>query len=263
MITTELVDGIAVIRLARAASRNALGIEDWGALQTALETIASPSARVILLESAVPSAFCAGSDLKAMESLVGRPDRAAEFRLRMRSAIEALAAAPVPTIANIQGDCFGAGVALALACDFRVAGDGARFGVTPAKLGLSYPAEDVARLVSTVGAGQASRLLMSADTISASDAHCMGLVEVLGGADEAVRIATAVARNAPQSVVTAKHVIEAITRGEELAFDDVFDGFFASAAFAEGLKAFKEKRRPVYADEPRPDVARDAGRRCP
>ncbi len=254
LISTSLDGGIAIITLERAASRNALATEDWAALQTAITEVVSTRARVILLQSALPSAFCAGSDLKAMEALLGRPDRVAEFRLQMRSAIEAVAAAPIPAIANIQGDCFGAGVALALACDIRVVGDGVRFGVTPAKLGLSYPVEDVARLVKSIGTGHASRLLMSADTISAVEAHEMGLVEILGGPDEALRIATAIASNAPHSVKTAKQLIGAIGSEAQLAFDAIFDGFFASAAFVEGLKAFKEKRRPVYPDESRPDA---------
>lgn len=199
LISTSLDGGIAIITLERPVSRNALATADWTALQTAIAEVVSTPARVIFVQSTLPSALCSGSDLKAMEGLLGRPDRVAEFRLQMRSAINALAAAPIPAIANIQGDCFGAGVAL----DVRVAGEGARFGVTPAKLGLSYPAEDIPRLVKTFGTGHASRLLMSADTISAVEAHGMGLVEILGGTDEALRIAKAIASNAPQSVQTA------------------------------------------------------------
>lgn len=251
MIITELNDRIAFIKLARPATRNALAIEDWAALKTAIERIASTSARVIVLASNLDATFCAGSDLKAMEALVGQPELVVEFRLRMREAIEALAAAAIPTVANIQGDCFGAGVALALACDIRVAGERARFGVTPAKLGISYPVEDIARLIRAVGSGQASRLLLVADTISAADAHRAGLVQLLGEAVEAERIAMAIANNAPQSVATMKRLIRATMQGSELASDEIFDGFFASEAFAEGLNAFKAKRPPIYADEPR------------
>ncbi|HEX7855423.1 MAG TPA: enoyl-CoA hydratase/isomerase family protein [Sphingobium sp.] len=251
LITTELKDRIAFIKLARPATRNALAIDDWVALKTAIEGINSTSARVIVLASTLDATFCAGSDLKAMEVLVGQPELVVEFRLRMREAIEAVAAASIPTMANIQGDCFGAGVALALACDIRVAGGRARFGVTPAKLGISYPVEDIARLVKAVGSGQASRLLMVADTISAADAHRTGLVQMLGEVAEAERVATAIANNAPQSVATMKRVIQATMQGNKLASDEIFDGFFASEAFAEGLNAFKDKRPPIYADEPR------------
>ncbi|HEX7854910.1 MAG TPA: enoyl-CoA hydratase/isomerase family protein [Sphingobium sp.] len=257
MITSELNGGIATIALARATSRNAFRLGDWTALKAALEAIVPTDARVIVLESALEAAFCAGSDLIAMESLVGQPALVAQFRTEMRAALDTLSALTIPTIANIQGDCFGAGVAIALACDFRVAGERARFAVTPAKLGISYPVEDIARLTKTVGAAQAGRLLMVADTISASDAHCIGLVQVLGEAQEAHRCASAIAKNAPQSVVTLKRLIRAVVENEALAFDDIFDGFFASEALVEGIRAFKEKRQPIYADVSRKPLSAD------
>ncbi|HEX7819164.1 MAG TPA: enoyl-CoA hydratase/isomerase family protein [Sphingobium sp.] len=261
MITSELNNGVATINLARAPSRNAFRLGDWAALQVALEAIESTSARVIVLESALEATFCAGSDLLAMECLVGQPTLVAEFRTEMRSALDALSSIAIPTIANIQGDCFGAGVAIALACDFRIAGERARFAVTPAKLGISYPVEDIARLTKAVGAAQAGRLLMVADTISASDAHRVGLVQVLGEAHEAHRCATAIAKNAPQSVATLKRLIHAVVENETLAFDDIFDSFFEAEELVEGIRAFKEKRQPIYADAPQKTLSADLLRR--
>ena len=95
----------------------------------------------------------------------------------MRAALDALRDLPIPTIASIEGPCYGAGVALAMACDLRIAGRGARFAITPAKIGISYPQEDVHRLVALVGPGQAARLLFTAETIDGAEAERIGLVE--------------------------------------------------------------------------------------
>lgn len=92
-------------------------------------------------------------------------------------------------------------------------------------------------------------MLLVADTISAADAHRTGLVQILGGTVEAERIAMAIANNAPQSVATMKRLIRAVTQGSELASDEIFDGFFASEVFAEGLNAFKAKRPPICAGD--------------
>lgn len=249
VITTNIAEGIATVSLSRAASRNAFTTNDWTELQAAVEAVSGTSARVLMLTSSVEGSFCAGSDIKAMGDLVGRPEKASEFRRAMRSAIEAVASLDIPTIASIQGDCFGAGVALTLACDIRVARERARFGITPAKLGISYPIEDIARLVKAVGEGHARRLLTVADTVSASEALRIGLVHVWGEEDEARRMATAITHNASPSVVTMKRLIGAIAAQENLMFDEIFDGFFASPEFIEGMAAFREKRRPFFAED--------------
>src|SRR3546814_14215523 len=118
----------------------------------------------------------------------------------MRHGLDTLRDLPIPTIALVEGACFGAGVALAMACDWRVAGPGARFAITPAKLGIAYPQEDVHRLVSLVGVGQAARLLFGAQSIDAEEAARIGLVEVAASGDvaDALRdLASAVIANAP------------------------------------------------------------------
>src|SRR3546814_14262073 len=95
----------------------------------------------------------------------------------MARSLTALKQLPIATIAAIDGGCFGAGVALALACDIRIAGKHAVFGITPAKLGILYPPSDVARLRALVGDGQAARLLFSGMTIKGESARQIGLVE--------------------------------------------------------------------------------------
>ena len=86
----------------------------------------------------------------------------------MRRGLDSLRDLTIATVALVEGPCYGAGVALALACDLRIAGPGARFAITPAKFGISYPQEDVAGLVALVGPGQASRLLLGAGDVTST-----------------------------------------------------------------------------------------------
>jgi enoyl-CoA hydratase/carnithine racemase len=164
----------------------------------------------------------------------------------MRTGLDAVAGLPIATIAAIEGPCYGAGVALAMACDIRVAGEGARFAITPAKFGISYPQEDVARLVALVGPGQASRLLLWAGTIEASEAARIGLVELLvGDVGPAVdSLASSILANSPDSIAALKRAIRlagegAVRDGEQ---DRHFDALFGSAGFRARLAAIRPGR---------------------
>jgi enoyl-CoA hydratase/carnithine racemase len=236
MITYHISGFTARIRLDRASARNALTAEGWHALAQAIAAVTSSEARVLLLLSAVPGSFCAGSDLNELADLAG-------------NASDPLRTLAIPTIAAIEGDCFGAGVALALACDIRIAGERARFAVTPAKLGISYPIEDVARLVAAVGRGQAARLLFGAGIIDAAEALRIGLVEQVStsGEGEAEMLAAAIAENAPASLVVLKSMLEEEHIPRKAEFDRCFDDCFDGAAFQEGLAAFRERRKARFA----------------
>lgn len=248
MITYDISGFTARISLHRASARNALTAEGWRALARAVDTVAASKARVLLLLSAVPGAFCAGSDLNELEDLAGNASERAAFRQMMRAAMDPLRTLAIPTIAVIDGDCFGAGVALALACDIRIAGERARFAVTPAKLGIAYPIEDVRRLVAAVGRGQAARLLFGAGAIDAVEALRIGLVQqvALSGENEAEILAAAIVENAPGSVSALKSMLEEEPIARKADFDRCFDDCFDGLSFQEGLAAFRERRKARF-----------------
>ncbi len=178
-----------------------------------------------------------------MRRLESDPPLRSRFRTAMKAAIEALAALPIATIAAIDGGCFGAGVALALACDMRVAGGTAKFGITPAKIGIVYPATDVARLKALVGPGQAARLLFSGMAIDAGQALGIGLVEeMLADADAgAATLAEAIAANSRPSIAGLKRILAG-----DPDSDALFETAFAGADFVEGLAAFRDRRPPEF-----------------
>ncbi|MGK6355307.1 enoyl-CoA hydratase/isomerase family protein [Sphingomonas sp. DT-207] len=241
MIRVRTHGAITSIALDRPEVRNAMATEAWEALAEAVRSVAD--ARVVILRSDVPGIFSAGADVHAFEQLRTDPDLRPRFRAAMRGAIEAVAALPMPVIAAIDGGCFGAAVALALAADFRIAGDRAEFATTPARLGLGYPEQDVARLSALVGRGMASVMLFTGDRLNAEEAKRVGLAELrareAGAAADA--LAATIASNAPNAVRLLKRALA----GEQ-GLDAAFDNAFGGAEFAEGLRAFRERRKPEY-----------------
>lgn len=244
MIHVDRDGAIATITLSRPEARNALPVAGWRALADAAAEIAASDARCVLLQSNVPVVFSAGADIGEFASFGATADATA-FREAMRAGIEAVAALPMPVIAVIDGGCFGAAIALALACDLRVAGDGAQFAATPAKLGIGYPREDIGRLIAQVGKGNAARMLFTGEILDAADAMAMGLVELRWEepAPLARAFADRIAANAPGAIRLLKRTLNDRSDGQ---LDRDFDAAFGGLEFAEGYRAFRERRRPEF-----------------
>lgn len=245
MFDLTLDDGVARLRLHRPQVRNAIPASGWAELAGKCGEAAASGARLLVLAGA-REAFCAGADLADFPSFAADPRNATAFRLVMRQGLDSLRDLPIATVAQIEGPCFGAGVALAMACDLRIAGPGARFAITPAKFGISYPQEDVARLVALVGPGQASRLLLGAGTIDSAEAQRIGLVE-LAPADAGAAVdafAAAIRANSAESVAVLKRAIRlaAEGRGRDEEQDRRFDALFGSAELGERLAALRPPR---------------------
>jgi enoyl-CoA hydratase/carnithine racemase len=240
------LDGpVARLRLDRPEARNAIAVQSWALLSHRCGEVARAGVRLLIL-SGTRDAFCAGADLADFHGFATDPQSVTAFRRMMRSGLDALRDLPVATIAAIEGPCYGAGVALAMACDIRVAGPDARFAITPAKFGISYPQEDVARLVALIGPGQASRLLLGAGTVDCAEAARIGLVE-LAPADLAAAVedlAGAILANSGESVAVLKRAVR--LAGEGTGRDDgqdrSFDTLFGSPDFRERLASLRPPR---------------------
>lgn len=242
MIAWQLHDHIAILTLDRGGARNAIPTAGWEALADAATAIAATDARAVILRSAMPGVFSAGADLSEFRELVARPELRVRFREAMAAGIEAIAALPMPVIVAVDGGCFGAAVALTLACDIVLAGDEAVFATTPAKLGLTYPAGDVARLKARIGDGQAGLMLFTGTRIDADEAARIGLAHrrVAHAQPAAHELANAIAANVPEAVRALKTVLrDPAHAGHAQSFDEAF----GSAAFAARLGAFLEGKR--------------------
>jgi len=240
MFNLTVNSGVARLTLDRPEARNAIPVSQWRQLGGAALEAEAAGARVLVLQSG-GTAFCAGADLKDFTAMHRDPASAAEFRRAMRNGIEAIAALAIPTVALIEGPCFGAGVALAMACYLRFAGPKASFAITPAKFGISYPQEDVARLVALVGPGQASRLLLGAGTIDATAAIRIGLVE--GAIAEAEPFIAAALANSDASIASLKRGIALAAGGsaQDDEQDRTFDALIAGDELAAKLAVLRSK----------------------
>ncbi|MET0482475.1 MAG: enoyl-CoA hydratase [Aestuariivirgaceae bacterium] len=241
--------------LNRPERRNALSAEMWRAIPDLVRRLADdPEVRALALMGEGGEAFAAGADIS---EFAGNRDDAAAARCYDAMTIEAFAAleeCPKPVVAVINGYCLGGGLALALACDIRLASDRAIFALPPARLGLAYPLAGMRQLLAAVTAARAKELLFTARRVDAAEASRIGLVHMTVGADslraEAESVLGMLAANAPLSIAAAKGMINALSgvsgdpRPEALA--TLADACFGSDDYKEGRRAFLEKRPPRF-----------------
>jgi enoyl-CoA hydratase/carnithine racemase len=245
--------GIARITLDRPAARNALTWEMWRAIAALLGEWAADSSVKVLLLTGSQGCFAAGADIDEMGRLAAEPKAAAQFAADMLGAIQSLARFEKPSIAVIQGACVGGGMTLALACDLRFAGAGARLGITPARLGLVSPLADSARLIDIVGISAAKDLLFSARLVGAEEALSLRLIDRIAADDEideaALAYAGHLAKLSQGSIQGAKRMIARALAGRREDDHETLAEFVAALTgpdFREGRAAFLEKRSPDF-----------------
>jgi enoyl-CoA hydratase/carnithine racemase len=240
--------GVATLRLDRAEKRNAVNHEMWEAIGGYCQRLASDADVRVLVVRGVGDHFCAGADIGGLSRAntdYGEANRAAEA---------SLAAFPKPTIAFIRGSCVGGGVQIATACDLRLADRTARFGITPARLGLVYPTGALQRVVALIGPAATKHLLFSAELIDAERALRIGLVDEVHEPDEAEARLLAFTRLLAEerSLLTqeaSKAMIDAIVATGRVG-DELVARWSAELAASddvdEGVSAFLERRVPRF-----------------
>lgn len=244
--------GIARLLLDRPTKRNALDQAMWEAIPALVgDAMADPAVDVLILGSTTPGIFCAGADIGEFAARSPDPGWRAANQAAIRAAQLAVARAPKPVIAAIDGDCVGGGCGLALAADIRIAAPRARLGITPARLGLVYSLHDTKLLVDLVGPGQAKRMLFTGSLLDSREAERIGLVELI--ADDPMAAAGDLARAMQAASGFSQRCIKGIIRRilDGTADDDsesaaLFDAAFTGADFREGVAAFLERRPPRF-----------------
>ncbi|MER5792726.1 enoyl-CoA hydratase/isomerase family protein [Streptomyces sp. NPDC001980] len=239
-LTHRVEEAVATVVMGNAAKRNAMTAEMWRALPPLLDGLAADPAVRALVLTGEGGTFCAGADISTLQ---GSPAEAQSLAV---AAEEALAAFPKPTLAAVRGHCVGGGSQLAAACDLRFAEEGALFGVTPAKLGIVYPAASTRRLVSLVGPATTKYLLFSGELIDAERALRTGLVdEVLpeGGLDKRVAEFTRILAARSQLTQAAAKEFANGRTDRDAHWAEQARG---SGDTAEGVAAFLERRQPRF-----------------
>jgi enoyl-CoA hydratase/carnithine racemase len=242
---------IATIWLNHPTKRNAMSYAMWSRLgELATQLGDDPLTRVVVLRGA-GAHFCAGADITEVNVPRG-PDEAS-FAAVVAAAEAALAGVPKPTVAFISGDCIGGGCSIAIDCDLRIATSDARFGITPAKLGIVYPSGALQRATQLLGPAVTKRLLFTGDLISVDEARRVGLVdEVVDVEAGEARLATLTGVLASRSLLTQaatkSMVSEILAHGHvsPAVVDHWREVAAAAPDGAEGVAAFVEKRHARF-----------------
>ena len=249
-LRVELADGVAWLTLDRPEKRNALDRALRARLSSTLRELdADAAVRVLVLTGADP-AFCAGVDLKEGAAQPADHPLAADVE-PVTAGLDLLRK---PVIAAVNGPAYGGGFELALACDIRIAAEGARFALTEARIGSFPGSGGVQRLARAIPPALAAQLVLTGDALDAADALRVGLVsEVVPSRalhDRADEIARRIAANAPLSVIAAKQSLRAAAEtplSAGLRQDRTLWGWLAQTEDrAEGREAFREGRPPRF-----------------
>ncbi|MDA8342597.1 MAG: enoyl-CoA hydratase-related protein [Actinomycetota bacterium] len=248
-VRLEPAGGVGWVVFDNPSRRNAFTGPMLGQLRHLLaEAADDETVRVVALRGAGEEAFVSGADISAFGSATG-----VETGPRIEDLLAAFAELEKPVLAVLRGWCLGGGVLLALAADVRLAGDDLRIGIPAARLGVAYPKAGVARLVSVAGPAVAAEMLMSGEPFDAADALRAGLVNRVvpaGSVFEAAQaLAERMAANAPLTLTASKRTIAAVLDADpeaSEAADRAIAACHRSDDFAEGQRAFAEKRRPVF-----------------
>lgn len=252
-VKVEVQDGVALIMFTRAEAANSLSIQMLNEINETLEAIHyDRSIRAVIVTGDGDKAFCAGADLKERKEMDEEETRKTIALIgRTVNHFEEIAQ---PVIAAINGVAFGGGLELALACDIRMASSTAKLGLTETALGIIPGAGGTQRLPRLIGIGKAKELIYTARRLSAEEAYRYGIIEYIVESQDLLKqakeLALEIGKNAPLSLVQAK---TAINQGMQT---DISTGLqIESLAYSrllhtedrlEGLKAFQEKRSPVY-----------------
>jgi len=214
-----------------------------------------PDVRVIVLTGSGARHFCSGLDLGDLEgpALGERLRRGEEL---LRGATAAIAACPCPVVAAVNGAAIGGGLELAVACDWRIASDAAQLGMPAARLGVVYAPEGLAQFLAIMGPARTRQLFLTGRPVSAVRALVIGLVDqVVPAEDLAAAVTDTVAeivRAAPTAVAGTRAAITLLSGApapqDAATIERIRLEAYASAQFAEGLAAFRERRAPRWAE---------------
>ncbi len=253
-IEFNIKNQIATLQVNRPQMRNAL---NWAAQAQFAEAITAVSQnnsiRVLIITGTGDRAFVAGGDLKELNQ---HPEREGGERLNrvMSDALTRLTQLPIPVIAAINGDAFGGGCEIVMACDIRVATEQARFSFAQVRNGLTTGWGGTARMVRLIGQSRTMELLLTARLIEAEEAKAIGLIHQVvpkGGLETAVSTLANQLIQLPRNAIAAnktlvQHAAQHSQQENHQLETELFTNLWTHPDHLEAMRAFTEKRKPEF-----------------
>ena len=254
-VKTWLDGAVLHVRFNNPEKHNALSVDMWEAVP-ALLTLAETDDRVrlVVFSGAGEKSFVSGADISQFEDMRAAQEAVTRYEHMAENALMSIQNFSKPTLASIRGYCIGGGVNVAISCDLRIASNDSMFSIPAARLGLGYRYSAMKNLVDLIGPGAAKDLFFTARKIDAQEAKDLGLISRVCAPEALpallVEYTSALAANAPITIRAAKAITAEILKpstdlNKELC-QTLIRGCFDSADYAEGRKAFMEKRKPVF-----------------
>ncbi|MGB8278009.1 MAG: enoyl-CoA hydratase/isomerase family protein [Methylovirgula sp.] len=243
--------GVGAIVFDRPEARNAMTFAMYDALASICDKIAADeSLRVVTLRGAGGSAFVAGTDIEQFRAFSG-PEDGVAYEAKIDARVGQVESLPVPTIAIIDGWAVGGGLALATACDLRIATPAARFSVPIARtLGNCLSIANMARIIAGFGIGRTKRMLMLAEAIDATEALACGfLLEIVEAASIDARVSAlcaSLAAHAPKTLRAVKESTRRLIAANQPDGEDLIRDCYGSRDFKIGIDAFLGKQKPAW-----------------
>ena len=246
---------VGTVVFSNVDKHNAMTGKMWEILPARIaELDADPDIRVIVLAGDGDQAFVSGADVSQFDAERTEPAAQQRYHAVVEAAYQAPARATKPVLAQIRGICMGGGLGLAAACDLRICADDARFRMPAGRLGLGYSQSGVHRFVALIGVQSTYDIFYTARVFDSAEALRIGFV---GGVVAAAalaptvrELAAAIAENAPLTLAATKATINAWLRDptDRHAADAqaAIDRANGSDDYREGVRAFAEKRKPVF-----------------
>jgi enoyl-CoA hydratase/carnithine racemase len=254
-VITRLDGPVLHIRFNNPAKHNALSADMWEAVPPLLaKAEKDDNVRMVVFSGEGGKAFVSGADISQFEDLRAAQEEVKRYEQMAEAALTGIFEFGKPTVACISGYCIGGGVNVAISCDMRVASDNSVFSIPASRLGLGYRISAMKNLVQLVGPGFAKDIFFTGRRLDAAEALRIGLVNrvaPVAGLDALLaEYTTAITTGAPLTIKAGKRIMR-----EVMALDEDFDvelsrrlimDCFESEDYAEGRRAFMEKRKPVF-----------------
>jgi len=253
-VKTWLDGQVLHIRFNNPEKHNALSVDMWEAVPPLLDKAAKDdNVRMVVLSGEGGKSFVSGADISQFEDMRAAKEAVKKYEAMAEAALQGIYEFEKPTVACIQGYCIGGGVNVAICCDIRIASSNSTFAIPAAKLGLGYRYSAMKNRTDLVGPGHAKDIFFTARRLDAAEALRIGLINRVADSDKLDALlgeyTTAICQNAPLTIKAGKRIIRDVLKTGDADMDlarKLILDCFESDDYAEGRRAFMEKRKPVF-----------------